>query len=95
MRAHLMMAAIGGSLIATAALGQSSPAELKYCSALADRYANYVGSSDFSPTTPGTYRTDPEARLAIYRCQQGDTATAIPILELRLRNARVDLPPRG
>ncbi len=94
-RVHLPMAAVGGLLIATAAFGQSSAADMKYCAALADRYATYVGSSEFSPTTPGTYRTDPEARLAIYRCQQGDTATAIPILELRLRNARVDLPPRG
>lgn len=96
LRATLLPAAtIGGLLLAAVAHAQGNAADMKYCSALVDRYVTYVGSSEFSPQTPGTSRTDPEARFAISRCQQGDTATAIPILELRLRNAKINLPARG
>ncbi len=95
MRVHMSVAAVGGLLIATAAFGQGNAAEKQYCSQLVNLYVTYVGSSEFSPQTPGTQRTDPEARLAISRCHEGDTTTAIPILESRLRNAKVNLPPRG
>jgi hypothetical protein len=29
------------------------------------------------------------------QCKTGNTAAGIPVLEQKLRNAKVDLPPRG
>ena len=29
------------------------------------------------------------------QCKAGDSVSAIPVLEQRLRNAKIDLPPRG
>ena len=80
---------------AAAALGQDngSAADRKYCSALSDLYVRYVGTSEFSPSSMD--RTDLEGRLALSKCQAGDTATGIPILERKLRNARVSLPARS
>lgn len=95
MRIQVSTMAVFGLFIAAPALAQSSAVDQRYCAALVDLYVRYVGSSEFSSDTPGRFRTDPEARLAIYRCEQGDAAFAIPVLEQRLRNARVSLPPRG
>ena len=81
-------------LLGTVALGQDngSAADRKYCAALSDLYVRYVGTSEFSPSSMD--RTDLEGRLALSKCQAGDTATGIPILERKLRNARVSLPAR-
>ena len=38
---------------------------------------------------------NPDGMVAMERCKTGQAAEAIPILEQKLRNARVDLPPRG
>ena len=79
-------------IMATVTHGQNSSiaANRKYCGALSDLYVRYVGTSEFSPSSMD--RTDLEGRLALSKCQAGDTATAIPILERKLRNARVTLP---
>jgi hypothetical protein len=89
----LLLAA--ASFSATAAMAQDSAADLKYCAELSRLFTTYVGTSEFSPSSPFDRRTDTEARYALSRCSHGDAKTAIPILELRLRNAKVDLPPRG
>jgi hypothetical protein len=81
-------------LLPAVASAQDSSSALRYCQALAQKYTTYVGTSEFSPSQPADRRTDPEARLALSRCHQGDARTAIPILENRLRNAKVELPAR-
>jgi len=90
--ACLVLATLFG---AAAAHGQESgsTADRKYCAALGDLYVRYVGTSEFSPSSMD--RTDLEGRLALSKCQAGDTAIGIPILERKLRNARVSLPPRS
>jgi len=82
-------------VVAHAAIGEDSgnTADRKYCAALSDLYVRYVGTSEFSPSSMD--RTDLEGRLALSKCQAGDTATGIPILERKLRNARVSLPVRS
>ena len=65
-----------------------------YCAALIDKYTRYVGTSEFSPLA-GMLFNDGDGRLAIAKCSEGDTAMGIPILERRLRAAKVELPPRG
>jgi hypothetical protein len=90
--AYLVLATL---IVATVTHGQDSGnvADLKYCAALSDLYVRYVGTSEFSPSSMD--RTDLEGRLALSKCQAGDTATGIPILERKLRNARVTLPARS
>ena len=78
-----------------AAHGQRSrsAADTAYCAELSRLYARYVGNSEFDPS----YGRKPEVagRVAIYQCNTGDTASAIPVLERKLNDAKVTLPPRG
>jgi hypothetical protein len=66
-----------------AALGQS--ADAKYCSALIEKVRNELGGTQASGDVP----------VAISKCNAGDTAAGIPILEKTLKDAKVTLPPRG
>ena len=61
--------------------------------ALIEKYVRHVGTSEYSPLA-GQQFNDGDGRLAIAKCNAGDTATGIPILERRLRAAKIDLPPR-
>jgi hypothetical protein len=66
--------------------------EAAYCKALGDKYQTYVSNmqSGRSPMPES-----PDVRIAIDQCSKGNTAAGIPVLEQKLRNAKVDLPPRG
>ena len=82
-----------------AALATASPltasaqtSDAAYCQALAQKYQVYVsnmavGRSPGSGTIDGT--------VAIEQCKAGNTAAGIPVLERKLRDAKIDLPPRG
>ena len=66
-----------------------------YCSKLGQTYAEYVGSvggylgGDFR----GGESADLDARVAIANCQDGNYASGIPVLQQKLRDARVTVPP--
>jgi hypothetical protein len=72
----------------------SSAADLRYCRALSEKYTRYVGSDEFT-SGRATRAGEVEGRVAVAKCQEGDAATAIPILERKLTGARVTLPPRN
>ena len=36
-----------------------------------------------------------DGRVALEQCKAGNAAACIPVLEQKLRNAKIDLPPRG
>jgi hypothetical protein len=63
-----------------------------YCKALTEKYETYISNMavDRSPG-PGTV----DGSVAIAQCKNGNTAAGIPVLERKLRDARIDLPPRG
>ena len=63
-----------------------------YCRALTQKYEAYI-SSRTAGRTPGQGTVD--GSVAIEQCKAGDTASAIPVLEHKLRDARIDLPPRS
>ena len=71
----------------------SRAADLRYCATLSDLYVRYVGRSEAGPDSP--VRPDVVSGVALAKCKEGDAATAIPILERKLRNAGFTLPPRG
>ena len=91
----LTTAAAAMALLPLAVQAQSTNrADLDYCTALGAKYARYVGSAETSPRRLAR-RFDLESRVAMAKCEEGDAATAIPILERKLTNAKVPLPERG
>jgi hypothetical protein len=66
--------------------------DANYCRALSQKYEAYISSKTMG-RTPGQGTVD--GSVAIEQCKAGNTAAGIPVLEQKLRDARVDLPPRG
>ena len=68
-----------------------------YCTKLGQTYAEYVGS--VGPYLGGEFRggeaADLDARVAIANCQDGNYASGIPVLQEKLRDARVTVPTPG
>jgi hypothetical protein len=71
-----------------AAVAQNNDAA--YCAALSDTYQKYLGSN-----SGRRFTSDLPAEVAMSKCKAGDTASGIPVLEGRLRDAKFTLPPRG
>jgi hypothetical protein len=83
------VAALAG-LLPFSASAQTSDAD--YCKALTQKYETYVSNMSVGRSAgSGTI----DASVAISQCRDGNTASGIPVLEKRLRDARIDLPPRG
>ena len=91
---HFLIAVAAVALpLAANAQQDSRAADLRYCAELSELYVRYVGRSEYSPRTPVT--PDVNGGVALAKCREGDTATAIPMLERKLVNAGFTLPPRG
>lgn len=88
-RMNLLCAAmLAVTLSPLAASAQS--ADAAYCGALATTYERYLDMTSKRGQQPQSLDT----RVAVEKCKAGDTS-AIPVLEQALKNARIDLPPRG
>jgi len=55
-----------------------------YCKEMSARYRRYLGQAS----------TEGDVAKAMYDCDQGNTAAAIPVLEKALTDAKLSLPPR-
>src|SRR5438067_1045803 len=69
-----------------------------YCRRLIARYEAFVDNMNghsMQPVgrSPGAGTVD--GNVAIEQCRAGNTAAGIPVLEKKLRDARIDLPSRG
>ena len=73
--------------LASAPLAQAQSDDKAYCAQLSDLYRRYVQNATGR-------RVDVEALVALDDCSRGKTATAIPVLEKRLRDAKIT-PPGG
>ena len=71
------------------AFAQSSDAA--YCKALSKKYEAFVINMNGHSVQPGSL----DGNAAVEPCKAGNTADAIPVLEQKLRDARVDLPKRS
>jgi hypothetical protein len=73
-----------------AVLAQSSDAA--YCKALVEKYEAYLPNTtiDRAPHPDSV-----DGRVAVEQCKTGNAVAAIPVLEQKLRNAKITLPPRG
>ena len=81
-------------LLPTFVCAQDLASEQQYCAALLDKYLRYAGVTEY-PGTPGKLSNDNQAGIAQAMCQAGDTAGGIAILERKLRDAKLDPPPRS
>jgi hypothetical protein len=82
----------GGAQFAKAA----PPADAAYCQSLVNEYTAYVGTvgGSLGGNTTGGLPADLDAKVAIAQCQEGNPRPAIPVLEQKLRDNRVAVPPR-
>jgi hypothetical protein len=88
-RIHWLMPALA-ALLPFGAVAQTSDAD--YCKALTQKYETYVSNMSVGRSAgSGTI----DASVAIAQCRDGNTASGIPVLEKKLRDARIDLPPHG
>ncbi|MCW5732854.1 MAG: hypothetical protein KIS73_01945 [Enhydrobacter sp.] len=69
--------------------GMAQNTDAAYCARLAELVTRYVGKQ-----INGQNRPDSDSLVAMDRCDHGDTATGIPILEKKLLNGGFTLPPR-
>ena len=84
------MATAFAAALPLAAAAQTSDAA--YCQALTQKYEVYVSNMAVG-RSPGAGTID--GTVAIEQCKAGNTAAGIPVLERKLRDAKVDLPARG
>ena len=68
-------------------LAQAQGDDRAYCAQLSDLYRRYVQNATGR-------RVDVEALVALDDCKSGKAAAAIPVLEKRLRDAKIT-PPGG
>lgn len=76
-------------LFATAPASATTMNDVAYCQALTKKYLT------FAPAHRREMVGTVEVNVAIEQCKAGDTAAGIPVLERKLRDARVDLPSRA
>jgi hypothetical protein len=62
-----------------------------YCKALANKYEAFVSNLKGHSIQPGGL----DGNVAIAQCREGNTAAGIPVLERKLKDAKIDLPKRS
>ena len=87
----------GSGLQATALPpGMSAAQGAAYCSKLAQtlrRVCRLATAAISAATSRGGEAADLDARVAIANCQDGNYASGIPVLQEKLRDAKVTVPP--
>ena len=75
--------------------GMTNAQAAAYCSKLAAAYGEYVGTYGgyLGGDARGGAAADLDARVAIANCQDGNYAAGIPVLQEKLRDNRVSVPP--
>ena len=86
------IALLGLPLAAQSQTSTASAADLSYCAKLSDIYQRYLGpeNSHHMDTTPNVVGGE-----AVAKCQEGDAAASIPVLERLLTNGGFTLPRQG
>jgi hypothetical protein len=84
-----------GGGFATVPPGMTPAQGAAYCAKLSQTYAEYVGTVGgyLGGVTTGGEAADLDARVAIAQCQDGNYASGIPVLQQKLRDAQVTVPP--
>jgi hypothetical protein len=85
----------GAASVQAAPPGMTAAQGAAYCSKLSQTYGEYVGTFGgyLGGDSRGGEAADLDARVAIANCQDGNYAAGIPVLQEKLRDARVTVPP--
>ena len=85
----------GTASIQAAPPGMTAAQGAAYCSKLSQTYGEYVGTFGgyLGGDSRGGEAADLDARVAIANCQDGNYAAGIPVLQEKLRDAKVPVPP--
>jgi hypothetical protein len=85
----------GTAAMMQAPTGMTMAQGAAYCSQLSKLYGEYVGSfgGAFGGNFSGGEGADLDARVAIANCQDGNYAAGIPVLQAKLRDNKVTVPP--
>jgi hypothetical protein len=89
-----LIAVAGLSLLPALSSAQTTGGDLAYCRALSNVYVRYVGH-DWQYGDRQMALANNDAQVAVAKCEQGDTAGAIPVLERELVKNKITLPARG
>ena len=84
-----------GMQAAVAPPGMTAAQGAAYCSKLSPDLCRICrhGGGYLGGATSGGQAADLDARVAIAQCQDGNYASGIPVLQQKLRDARVTVPP--
>ncbi len=77
-----------------ASSAQTPNGDLAYCRALSTVYIRYIGHN-WQYGDRQMLQANNDAQIALAKCEQGDTAGAIPVLERELIKNGFTLPARG
>ena len=71
-------------------------ADAAYCQSLVNLYTAYAGTvgGSLGGDARGGEPADLDAKVAIAQCQEGNPGPGVPVLEQKLRDNRVAVPPR-
>jgi hypothetical protein len=95
MRLGVKLIAVAGlSLWPAVSSAQTTSGDLAYCRALSQIYVRYIGH-DWQYGDRQMFIANNDAQVAVAKCEQGQTAYAIPVLERELIKNRFALPARG
>ena len=85
----------GAASVQAAPPGMTAAQGAAYCSKLSQAYGEYVGTFGgyLGGDSRGGEAADLDARVAIANCQDGNYAAGIPVLQQKLRDAKVAVPP--
>jgi len=78
---------IAGLSVATDSNAQSTTSDSDYCRLL-------VKTLSMGGEARGSRMVDTDTAVAIAQCQEGNPAPSIPVLERKLRDNRIAVPPR-
>jgi hypothetical protein len=86
--AAAILSMVIGLGVATSSNAQSPMGDADYCQAL-------IKAWDVGGPQRGRQETDLDASVAIAQCREGDPGPAIPVLQQKLRDAKIPVPTRG
>jgi hypothetical protein len=79
---------VAGVSIAVSANAEAPTSDAAYCHARVDAYK-------VNGDQRGRWESDLDVAVATAQCDQGNPGPAIPVLEQKLREARIDIPKRN
>ncbi len=89
-----LIAAAGLVLLPAISSAETLGGDVAYCRALSNIYVRYIGH-DFQYGDRQMFIANNDAQVAVTKCERGDAAGAIPVLERELRNNKITLPARS